>query len=212
LSAIALHVVGADLRAYRNNNYPADRSPIFNQAPPRVVGLRSPARVLRFFSILHALAQDQSYHRFANQRTLLVIPNFWNVVSNVLFIAARRQHRSRPFIVGSLKHDNVRASLRKGRKTNDADHFRNGRGCFDFRGHSGNFTGRTDRAVGRRRGRPQQFDAGVVGSSVLARPLGPPALPTGMVVISLLSRQDALYALPLLHQLSAKTREFGVAD
>src|SRR5262249_1175339 len=31
--------------------------------------------------------QDQGYHQFADQRTLLGIPNFWNVVSNLPFIA-----------------------------------------------------------------------------------------------------------------------------
>jgi hypothetical protein len=33
------------------------------------------------------IPQDQSYHQFADQRTLLGIPNFWNVVSNLPFIA-----------------------------------------------------------------------------------------------------------------------------
>jgi hypothetical protein len=33
------------------------------------------------------LLQDQTYHQFADQRTLFGIPNFWNVVSNVPFIA-----------------------------------------------------------------------------------------------------------------------------
>jgi hypothetical protein len=32
------------------------------------------------------IPQDQSYHQFADQRTLLAIPNFWNVVSNLPFI------------------------------------------------------------------------------------------------------------------------------
>ena len=32
------------------------------------------------------IAQDQSYHDFADQRTLLGIPNFWNVVSNFPFL------------------------------------------------------------------------------------------------------------------------------
>ena len=31
--------------------------------------------------------QDQHYHQFADQRALLGIPNFWNVVSNIPFIA-----------------------------------------------------------------------------------------------------------------------------
>jgi hypothetical protein len=33
------------------------------------------------------ISQDQNYHQFADQRTLLKIPNFWNVVSNLPFIA-----------------------------------------------------------------------------------------------------------------------------
>ena len=37
--------------------------------------------------LLPPIAQDQSYHEFADQRTFFGIPNFWNVVSNFLFIA-----------------------------------------------------------------------------------------------------------------------------
>ena len=37
--------------------------------------------------LLPPISQDQSYHDFADQRTLLGIPNFWNVVSNIPFIA-----------------------------------------------------------------------------------------------------------------------------
>jgi len=33
------------------------------------------------------IAQPQSYHHFADQRTLLGMPNFWNVVSNLPFVA-----------------------------------------------------------------------------------------------------------------------------
>jgi Ceramidase len=36
---------------------------------------------------LPPLLQDQSYHQFADQRELFGIPNFWNVVSNLPFIA-----------------------------------------------------------------------------------------------------------------------------
>jgi hypothetical protein len=32
------------------------------------------------------IAQPQAYHQFADQRTLLGIPNFWNVVSNLPFV------------------------------------------------------------------------------------------------------------------------------
>ena len=33
------------------------------------------------------ITQDQSYHQFADQRTPFGIPNFWNVISNLPFIA-----------------------------------------------------------------------------------------------------------------------------
>ncbi|MBR1271925.1 hypothetical protein JQ629_31030 [Bradyrhizobium sp. AUGA SZCCT0222] len=33
------------------------------------------------------LLQNQNYHQFADQRNLFGIPNFWNVVSNLPFIA-----------------------------------------------------------------------------------------------------------------------------
>ena len=36
---------------------------------------------------LPPLLQDQTYHQFADQRELFGIPNFWNVVSNLPFIA-----------------------------------------------------------------------------------------------------------------------------
>jgi Ceramidase len=36
---------------------------------------------------LPPLLQDQNYHQFADQRELFGIPNFWNVVSNLPFIA-----------------------------------------------------------------------------------------------------------------------------
>ena len=48
--------------------------------------------------LLPPIPQDQSYHHFADGRTLLGVPNFWNVVSNLPFIAVgaeglRRFHR-----------------------------------------------------------------------------------------------------------------------
>jgi len=36
--------------------------------------------------LLPPISQDQSYHQFADQRTILGIPNFWNVVSNFPFV------------------------------------------------------------------------------------------------------------------------------
>ena len=38
--------------------------------------------------LIPPISQDQDYHQFADQRTLLGIPNFWNVVSNLPFLAA----------------------------------------------------------------------------------------------------------------------------
>jgi hypothetical protein len=48
--------------------------------------------------LLPPISQDQNYHDFADQRTILGIPYFWNVVSNLPFIAVgaagiRRFHR-----------------------------------------------------------------------------------------------------------------------
>src|SRR5437764_2046515 len=37
--------------------------------------------------LLPPIPQDQSYHLFADRRTLLDVPNFWNVISNLPFIA-----------------------------------------------------------------------------------------------------------------------------
>jgi len=37
--------------------------------------------------LLPAIPQDQSYHLFADCRAVAGIPNFWNVVSNIPFIA-----------------------------------------------------------------------------------------------------------------------------
>jgi len=38
-----------------------------------------------FLILMPPLPQDQSYHSFADRRTLLQIPNFWDVVSNLPF-------------------------------------------------------------------------------------------------------------------------------
>jgi len=38
--------------------------------------------------LLPPVHQNENYHRFADQRTLLGIPNFWNVVSNLAFVIA----------------------------------------------------------------------------------------------------------------------------
>jgi Ceramidase len=53
--------------------------------------------------LVPAIPQDQGYHQFADQRTLLGIPNFWNVVSNLPFIAIEAaglvRHRDDPATV-----------------------------------------------------------------------------------------------------------------
>ena len=45
------------------------------------------AASLAGLALLPKIPQDQAYHLFADQRTLLGIPNFWNVVSNIPFVA-----------------------------------------------------------------------------------------------------------------------------
>src|ERR1700734_4086162 len=53
--------------------------------------------------LLPPIPQDQGYHQFADQRTLLGVPNFWNVVSNIPFIVigalGLRQSRRDPAII-----------------------------------------------------------------------------------------------------------------
>ena len=54
--------------------------------------------------LLPAIPQDQSYHEFADQRRLLGVPNFWNVVSNLPFLAVgaaglRRFHQNPATVV-----------------------------------------------------------------------------------------------------------------
>jgi len=41
--------------------------------------------ILVFLLLMPPLPQDQSYHSFADRRTLLGVPNFWDVVSNIPF-------------------------------------------------------------------------------------------------------------------------------
>jgi Ceramidase len=53
--------------------------------------------------LLPSIPQDQAYHQFADDRALFGIPNFWNVVSNLPFIAVGaaglRQFRKNSAIV-----------------------------------------------------------------------------------------------------------------
>ena len=54
---------------------------------PRIVIILLPAvAALVLLSTIPPIAQDPGYHQFADQRTLLGIPNFWNVVSNAPFL------------------------------------------------------------------------------------------------------------------------------
>jgi Ceramidase len=65
-------------------------SPTFRHAieEPRILALLGlTVASLAGLLLLPPIAQDQSYHQFADQRTLLGTPNFWNVVSNFPFIA-----------------------------------------------------------------------------------------------------------------------------
>lgn len=44
------------------------------------------AFVALFFLLAPRIAQDESYHAFADSRTIWGVPNFWNVISNVPFL------------------------------------------------------------------------------------------------------------------------------
>jgi Ceramidase len=72
-------------------------------APVVVMGVLTFASLFGLL-LLPPITQDQNYHQFADQRTLLGIPNFWNVVSNLPFIAVgavglRRFHHDPATIV-----------------------------------------------------------------------------------------------------------------
>jgi len=54
---------------------------------PLLVFLAVMAASLAGLWLLPPIPQNQDYHQFADQRTLLGFPNFWNVVSNLPFIA-----------------------------------------------------------------------------------------------------------------------------
>src|SRR5262245_63120081 len=53
---------------------------------PLVALLGLMAASLAILPLLPPIPQDPSYHQFADQRTLLGIPHFWNVVSNLPFV------------------------------------------------------------------------------------------------------------------------------
>jgi hypothetical protein len=54
---------------------------------PLLILLGLMAVTLAGLLLVPPVPQDQSYHQFADQRALLAIPHFWNVVSNLPFIA-----------------------------------------------------------------------------------------------------------------------------
>jgi hypothetical protein len=55
--------------------------------PPILVLSALTAASLAGLLLMPAIPQDQTYHQFADQHTILGIPNFWNVVSNLPFLA-----------------------------------------------------------------------------------------------------------------------------
>jgi hypothetical protein len=62
------------------------RSRTVLSAPALIMGVLAAVSVIALV-LIPPISQDQDYHQFADQRTLLGIPNFWNVVSNLPFIA-----------------------------------------------------------------------------------------------------------------------------
>jgi hypothetical protein len=63
------------------------------------------------------LPRDQDYHDFADRRTLLGVPNFWNVVSNIPFIVTGalglRQSRRDPATNGRTAASTLRSRRRR---------------------------------------------------------------------------------------------------
>src|SRR5262249_17477948 len=59
---------------------------IAKEKRPLVALLGLMAAALAILPLLPPIPQDPSYHQFADQRTLLGIPNFWNVISNLPFV------------------------------------------------------------------------------------------------------------------------------
>jgi hypothetical protein len=71
---------------------------------PVLVFLGLMAASLAVLPLLPPILQDQNYHHFADQRAFLGVPNFWNVVSNLPFIAVgaaglRQFHRDPAVLV-----------------------------------------------------------------------------------------------------------------
>lgn len=62
------------------------------------------AAVLGTFLLLSAYPQDPCYHRFADKRAFLGIPNFWNVLSNLPFlvVGCLSWKRHRVFALGLI--------------------------------------------------------------------------------------------------------------
>jgi len=50
--------------------------------PPRACTSRVGGSSLVGLALLPPISQDQNYHHFADQQTILGMPRFWNVVSN----------------------------------------------------------------------------------------------------------------------------------
>ncbi len=65
------------------------------------------AGIAMFFS--PPIMQDAAYHQFADQRTLFAIPNFWNVISNGVFLwigvtGLYRLYKNRLNIIYEVRH------------------------------------------------------------------------------------------------------------
>src|SRR5215470_18241544 len=61
---------------------------IAKEKRPLVALLGLMAASLAILPLLPPIPQDPSYHQFADQRTLLGIHHFWNVISNLPFVVA----------------------------------------------------------------------------------------------------------------------------
>src|SRR5882672_2574761 len=63
-----------------------ERTAVARRNLPVIVFLAVMAASLAALLLVPPFPQNPDYHQFADQRTLLGIPNFWNVVSNLPFV------------------------------------------------------------------------------------------------------------------------------
>ena len=73
--------------------------------PLTILGGFAALTLMALFALVPPVAQPQDYHQFSDQRTMLGIPHFWNVVSNLPFVlvgAAGLRHARTDLAAGAF--------------------------------------------------------------------------------------------------------------